>query len=239
MKNYRYILLPGMDGSGLLFEPLLKYLPDNLSVDVIPLSSTGIQAIDAEAKRIASTLNSQPRVDNQPIVLIAESYSGSIAYELCQQPGLNITHVIFIASFISRPSFLCKFAPLLPLQLIKRKVIPNFLLRYLIFTGTKVNKVESSKILKLFYQSIRSVDNKVLKQRLVNIANMEVPGSRTHITASYLRPTRDVFVKKQAISILQTVFKTVDIIKIRGGHFIAQSNPHECAKAIEFLMKKR
>ncbi len=221
MPYNKIILLPGMDGTGLLFKPLLQLSSNNLTLEIIPLSDTGYQSIDDEVERIARIIKSEP------IIIFAESYSGRIAYELAKKPTTDIKHIIFAASFLSTPSYLSRFSQLLPLSILKQRLMPNIFINWLFFQ----NK-ESLQLIDLFYQSINTVDDNILKTRLRNIANMKSPEEKIDLEITYIAADNDLLVSYLAINDFKKVFKVVKEKMLPGGHFIAQTNPQECLKII-------
>lgn len=92
------ILLPGMDGTGELFQPFIRYLDEAVSVEVI-CYPRGKELAYAEVASHVRTM--QPRTE--PITLIAESFSGPIALRLMRHPSLNIQTLVLICSFASYP----------------------------------------------------------------------------------------------------------------------------------------
>ena len=100
-ESLKIVLLPGLDGTGILFKPFLKETPTTNDVLVIPLDQIPKTDVIAQAEYVESKL------PNQPFVLIAESYSGRVAYELITKSNkCDIVHVVFVASFLSNPSSL-------------------------------------------------------------------------------------------------------------------------------------
>ena len=73
----KILLLPGLDGTGLLFEDLLAQLPTTVDVEVISMDELCGSSYVEQAKEIATN------VGDTKILLVAESYSGRVAYELC------------------------------------------------------------------------------------------------------------------------------------------------------------
>ncbi len=217
----KLILLPGMDGTGKLFDPLIKLLPEAIDKEVIPLSSLKEGDAESQAYEIAR------RLGEEQIVIFAESYSGIIAYQLCQINTLNIKHVIFAASFLSRPSYFSRFGYLAPLSIIRFNLLPEFLLSWLFFGS--VHRIE---LVKLFLSALQLVSNTTLKRRLKNIACMVEPDKTIQTACTYLQASNDKLVNKKAIISFQKLCINLHVKQIIGGHFIAQSNPEKCLEVI-------
>ena len=220
--HIRLILLTGMDGTGILFEPLLNFIPHNVECEVYPLQKFESHSPVEQAHELANYLG------NEEVIIFAESFSGLIAYELCKLKVTNIKHIIFAAAFLERPSFLSKLSFLLPLNIIRKKLIPAALLSYLLF-----GSFQRPELVHLFYKSFNEVSNRTLRSRLHIISTFSNVTTNIEIPATYIRAKKDFLVSKNCIQKFEKVFKHLNIIHLDGGHFIAQSNAKECWLSIE------
>ncbi len=73
-NDLKLFLLPGLDGTGLLFEPLLKELPKECIAEVISYPFDQPQTFEQHVKHVVGKLP-----ENEPIALLAESFSGPVA----------------------------------------------------------------------------------------------------------------------------------------------------------------
>ncbi|GAA0851802.1 hypothetical protein [Aliiglaciecola litoralis] len=210
-----------MDGTGKLFGPIISLLPETIVSEVIPLSSLKEDDAISQANEIAQ------RIGNEQIVIFAESYSGIIAYQLCQMSSLNIKHVFFAASFLYRPSHISKFAYLAPISIIRLNLIPKFFLSWILF-GSWYRK----DLVGLFLQSLEQVSNATLKKRLKIISSLIEPNNLIQTPCTYLQAKKDKLVSKYAVIQFQKICVNLNIKKLDGGHFIAQSNPQKCVEVI-------
>ncbi|WNC69137.1 hypothetical protein RI845_03025 [Thalassotalea nanhaiensis] len=216
----KLILLPGLDGTGNLFKALLEVLPNHITYQVIPLSDECLNYSE-QASQIAN------QIDTDEIIILAESYSGKIVYELCKL-DLNIKHIIFAASFISRPSLISKFSSLLPIILIKKKFIPNQILSKLFFDSYNMSNSVSE-----VFESLNKVSNETLSSRLSLVSSLDEPNDRFAVKATYIRPSNDLFVMPECIKPIKSTFQHLEVINVSGGHFILQSNPERCSEIIQ------
>ena len=92
----RLVLLPGLNGSA-LFAPLLAELRD-IDCQVLELPEHGPQDYPSLADALMEQLGTTP------FVLLGESYSGPLAYQLALRQPTGLRGVIFAASFLSRPN---------------------------------------------------------------------------------------------------------------------------------------
>ena len=217
----KIILLPGLDGTGSLFDELIKSLCEDHDVEVISYDDVSGRSFIDQANEIAMIIK------DTDILLVGESYSGRVAYELSQLLGSRVRAIVFIASFISSPSLLSKFAGLLPVALLKQNFLSAYLLKVFGFNG-KATKKQTNSV----FNSLKMANRSKLKARFKNIAGLSNPTNTIDCHVTYIRPTRDLLVGKRAVNNLKSLCPNFNVISVSGGHFIAQSAPMACAKVI-------
>jgi hypothetical protein len=77
------VLLPGMDGTGILLRPFVDLLPNGIDVKVISYPEDTYLTYEQLAERVLGVV---PR--SEPYVIIAESYSGPVACLIAAHPAL-------------------------------------------------------------------------------------------------------------------------------------------------------
>jgi len=222
----KLVLLAGLDGTGQLFEPLIKNFENNINVQIVTYPPNHHLSIEALANKVQSEV-----IFNNDTILLAESFSGLVAMELLRK-GILLDSIIFCASFASAPRpLLLKFLNLLPLGTIFKLPLPNILLRL-----EGLNK----ELTELFQQVIKKVSPQVLAHRLRLIANSKNIFQKNHfkIHCYYLHGLNDWAVPLHCAKELEKYFKNVNVIHIeKAGHFVLQSQPQVCAKTILEIMK--
>lgn len=215
------VLLPGLDGTGMLFEPLLEALPSHIKTKVVRYSSELSQSY-AELEKYVIT-----ELPDEDYILLGESFSGRIAYNIASRNPENLVSVIFVASFIDSP---CKILNILlsvaPLKILLRKRVPNVVAKWLLG-----RKIEKDKI-ELLRNALSSVRPEVLKYRIKAVCGMSPPTVSCESKAIYILPTNDYLVPKGAERKIKTMCKKMRTHTVSGTHFILQSNPEACAKII-------
>jgi pimeloyl-ACP methyl ester carboxylesterase len=105
----RWVFLPGLDGTGLLLEPVLAQLPPEIPSTLVRYPCD-LKGEYQDYVRLAGASFSH----DEPVVLIAESFSGPVAVMLAATHA-NIKAIVLSASFVShpRPKFLRHLLPLL------------------------------------------------------------------------------------------------------------------------------
>jgi pimeloyl-[acyl-carrier protein] methyl ester esterase len=223
----KLILLPGMDGTGKLFAPLINLMAD-IDVDVIPLPCEGPQDYDSLTKWVSTKL---PESD---FILLAESFSGPIAANLSCQNNSHLKSVIFVASFLSAPSiWKLTVARCLPIKFLSK--MPGARFFYKIFCLGWDAKPD---LLNLFESALAEVPQAVLKARLKTMANLTSQPFTSNLPVIYIQATEDKLVP---VNVLKDFFKNypqIDLVKMRAPHFLLQAKPEESAKLIRVVIEK-
>ncbi len=227
----RWILLPGFDGSGLLFDPFLAAIPSNVVPQVVTYPPKVPHSYDSLSSRVASIL---PR--DIPYVLIAESFSGPLAIRLAATVSPPPRAVILCASFAVFPAgrlaarllalskgFLFRFQP-------PRWAVKHFLLGW----------DAPDALIRHFYAAIASVSKEVLQNRLAEILTVD---ARAHLASLsiptlYLRGSRDRLVGEQSLRIITRVQPRVRVETLEAPHLLLQRQPHEAVAAIERFIRE-
>ncbi|QKE62557.1 alpha/beta hydrolase [Aquipseudomonas campi] len=215
----RLLLLPGLNGSNRLFVPLLPWLDD---VQVVPLQLPCQGPQDSDSLVTALL----PQLGDSPFVLLGESFSGHLAYQLAlrQPPGLR--GVIFAAAFLRRPHPLLALSRYLPLP--KRLLSHDQLLQLFC-----VGRNASPALLALLREEIHQLPDPLLRARLHNLAHLQEPNQPLAVPALHLWPQQDRLVSRNAAASLSRHCSDLRQIALEGPHFILQSRAEACAQAIK------
>jgi pimeloyl-ACP methyl ester carboxylesterase len=224
----KIILLPGLDGTGQLFQWLLPHL-DGFDVQVESLPQEGPQDYPHLTAVLAERL---PK--DEPFVLLAESFSSPIAVQLAQQNS-NIQAVIFVAGFLSKPRRLS-------LRLAKRYLGKKQLLRpWVKWLSARwiFKKQASHDVLAAFYDCLHQLDNKILRARLASISRLKPHPIKLQQPCLYLRPHMDVLVTHNTLAEFVQTCPKLQVMGFDAPHFILQTQSQIAAQRIrEFIQDK-
>ncbi len=221
----KIILLPGLDGTGDLFRPLLKSLPKGLDVQVInyPL----FQKL-SYLELVSHVVSQLPQT---PFILVGESFSGAIAHQIVLQQPANLKGVVFLVSFLQTPrSFLLGLASLLPLSLMMKIPMPDFLLKRFLFSCGAGKELNS-----LFRASLKRVSPQVLAFRLHELRRMPQimqKQGNVDVKALYIRADDDWLVPWACIQDFRICYNNLKIVTVSAGHLVAQGRPQPVADVI-------
>ena len=217
----RVVLLPGLDGTGALFDPFLRSAPARVEPIVVPLPREAL-GYAALVDRLAPTLQL-----TEDTILVAESFSGPLAILLVQHH--RIAALVLCNSFVRSPGprALAAFpwAPLLHLPL------PGALVRrYLVGSDASDRLVEKVR------STVASVPPAVLAARVSAALSVDVRDnlSRCRARLLYLRGTLDRVVSDASIQgVVNAASSPVQVVRIPGPHLLLQACPEAAWRAIE------
>ena len=222
----RLILLPGLDGTGLLFQPFLAALGPQCETQVIAYPTTGPQDYPTLTRFVAAQLP-----QDGDFALLAESFSGPIAYRIATTFRRNLKTVIFVATFLESPRpLLLRASRIFPARLLSMRV-PDLLVRRLL-----LGRQASGTLIELFWQAVRSGSPHALKARLQAISMLPAPVDRLCLPCSYIAPTADRLVPRRCVQTVQRLAKALSIYGVQSGHFVLQSQPEICARIVRHAL---
>ncbi len=217
----RKVLLPGMDGTGKLFDPLLPFL-DIESTTIISYPDTGKQDYDTLVEYVKSKL------PNEEFMLVAESFSGPIGVALAKSNIPNLKAIVFVATFLSTPRrSLLNLANYLPIKASSKLPFAPAIIRQFMF-GLGADK----EIIGQFQKILDELPSETLKQRLLAIQSLSPSIGNIDLPAVYIRAEEDKLVPFSKCLEFNALFRNFSIKTIKGPHFILQTNPQECAEVI-------
>ena len=219
----RLVLLPGMDGTGELLAEFVAVLGSGFSTIIVSYPKD--IALDYGA---LTALVSAQLPQDQPYVLVAESFSGPIAIRLAATNPDGLLAVVLCASFAKAPRPWLRFSTGL-LRVLPLRNLPASLLMP-VFMGRWSSRDWGRRV----QAAIRTVEPAVLHQRLREVAAVDVSALIADIACPllYLKASRDRLVPDEAWTIIRDQSRHAVCIEIEGPHFLLQARPEECAAAI-------
>ncbi len=217
------VLLPGLDGTGLVFEPLLEHLPGTIDPIMVRYPDDKPTSFQEHIDFARAQL---PK--DKPFVLLAESFSGPIGLQLIADPPTNLAGVIFVATFERYPKpFLLDLARLLPQGLLLKLFVTNLICRFFCLGSAGRDAVV------LFQKVLASVKLSVLSQRLKILAELPPPPEAGFGgPCLYLQASHDRLVPERAAARLQRHLPQMQLEQIPGPHIILLAQPAAGARAI-------
>jgi pimeloyl-ACP methyl ester carboxylesterase len=220
MSRETIVLLPGMDGTGRLFEPFIQACPEQFTPDVVTLPGSGSYEELSEA--IAPRIGQAERV-----VVVAESFSGPLAVRITAQLPDSVRALVLCNSFVAPPRSALLRA--LPWSVLFSFSPPAFVIRhFFVGPGASTELVESVRL------AVREASPQVLSARLVSILSENCTSllGRIDQRVLYLRGAGDRLVRRNSAELVVRTAKQAEEVTIPGPHLLLQRYPRESWAAI-------
>ena len=214
------VLLPGLDGTGELFAPLVRALGDGVTTSVVRYGSelTFDEYVEAAARGLPDD-----------VVVVAESFSGPVGIALAARHPGKIRCLVLCATFARSPfRALLRFAKFIPARAFAANPSTPAMLRHFCFNGDDVALRPSA------VSVVSTVPPALMRARLACLAGVDVGPLLRRISTPvlYLRASHDRIVHTRLSKALTSQLPNVSIAEIDGPHLLLQTRPRECAAAI-------
>ena len=223
----KLILLPGMDGTGELFAPLVCALDEQLEPVVIRYPVSEPLTYQQLLCRVRGVL---PK--DEPFFLLGESFSGPIAVSIAAERPEGLQGVILCASFLRNPMpqlrFFRRFIELFPVA-----AMPERLLALPLF-----GRFSTSRQRALLSKALSEVSPTVLQTRIREVMAVDVTTAveKINVPMLYLQASEDLLVRASAATVLQNIKQGLRISQFKAPHMLLQVVPEKAAHIIEAFM---
>lgn len=217
------VLLPGMDGTGTLYEPLYKALngKNKLLVMTYPTDQArGYAELEALVQAQLPT--------DEDYILLGESFSGPIAISIAATQPVHLKALILCATFARNPYpwlTASRYAlPYLPTRLAPLSVLSHLLL----------GRFSSKELRRQLADALAQVKSASLKARLYAVLSCDVREKLKAITVPvlYLQATRDRLVPESAHADIHMQLYEMETCKYDAPHFLLQTKADEAVNDI-------
>lgn len=226
MQNVSLIMLPGLDGTGLLFKRVLQYLPASIKPIVVNYPSA-----EKLGYRDLVPLVQKKLPADRPFVILGESFGGPLALLVADQQPVGLRGIILSASFITCPY------PLVPAMV--GKAVPGFPFRMMApiskLTGTRGGYWTEES-----HRALSSVAPGVWVHRIREILHINVSAELARVTQPllYIQGRRDRVVPGFNLKKIVNIRDDVQSVVLDSNHMIMQTMPRDAAMAItDFIAK--
>lgn len=226
----RLVLLPGLDGTGLLFEPFIHTLPPWISPLVISYPPDQVLSYADLLRYLRVHI---PTDEN--FVLLAESFSGPLAIEFAVLAPETLKAIILCASFISNPTIISRNLSFLISTGFFRIDPPQFLVeKYLLGADPPASLID------VFYRAVRSVSSEVMAGRVREVLHVDARGSLRdcRLPVLYLVAKNDRVVKDRSLAEMRAINLRMEVASMEGPHFLLQREPKACMEPIEQFIRR-
>jgi len=220
------VLLPGMDGTGMLFRPWNDAKPENVELRVIDYPTDVALAYEDLLPLVRARLP-----QDRPYVLLAESFSGPLGLMLAAEAADRLCGLILCCTFAKNPQPVLKL--LRPfVTLVKFAGLPAVLARlghralFGRFANTQTQAALSA--------SLRHLHPAVLGSRMRAVLDVDVTPLLSHVDVPvlYLSAEEDRVVPPSALRHLAQALPQMQVVRIAAPHMLLQTMPGAAWQAV-------
>jgi pimeloyl-ACP methyl ester carboxylesterase len=218
------VLLPGMDGTGELFQPFVAAINPHLKSIVVSYPGS----VPLGYEDLLGLVRDKLPVDDEFFIL-GESFSGPLAVALAAHAPPNLRGLILCASFVRCPlPWPAIWKPLT--YLLPIGVIPTGILS-LPLLGRSGN-LEARRQLS---SALAKVHAHVLRARLRAVLTVDVreQAAAVKVPFLYLQASADRVVPRSASASIRQVAQGLQVFELNGPHMLLQISPISAARAVE------
>lgn len=222
------VLLPGLDGAGLLFENFAASFGPDVNIIVAsypPDAVAGYRELEAVARSFL------PK--DQQFFLLGESFSGPIAISIAASRPPGLLGLVLCCSFARspRPS-LSVFRPLL-------SVVPVATLPLALLSFFVLGRFSSPALRRSLAESLADVSPSALRARARAALSADVSASlsRVDVPVLYLRAAEDRVVPESASQSVVALAPASKVVEFLAPHFLLQVLPSQAAATVREFMK--
>jgi pimeloyl-[acyl-carrier protein] methyl ester esterase len=230
LSNQHLVFMPGLDGTGLSFEPVLPLLPADAKITIVRYPTNKLLSFDETVECAAL----QIPAGNSPVV-IAESFSGPVAIQMIGSGRIKAKALILCATFAKSPRpIVWRIMRFLRLPLLIRPDMPKRFFKIVIGDDKLI-----AELLPLWKKVHADVPARVMNHRLKMINQVDVTKwlKKLPVPCCYLQATDDRIVRSSCLADFENCIPNLEIKRIKAPHFILQAQPQACLDAIEKFMR--
>lgn len=221
------VLLPGLDGTGQLFQDFVAALGAEVEV-VVAAYPANVSLGYAELEDIARSFLPQDR----PYYLLAESFSGPIAIGIAASAPPGLRGLVLCCSFARNP-----LPMLAPLRFVAGAVpvaaLPTALLGFFL-----LGRFATPAHRQALAQTLALVSPAVLQARVRAALGVDRSplAARIKVPLLYLRARDDRVVPRSASELIVSLAPQTRVVEFPAPHFLLQTLPSSAASAVvEFM----
>ena len=220
----KLLILPGMDGTGLLLNPFIECLGGRVDARLFDYPTHVIQTYEEIINSVEAVLPTS----GEDFVILAESFAGPVALSLAQKGVPGLRALILIVSFATTPRhFLLQLTRLLPMKTLLRLPVPRRFSSNMMLGRNAPEKI-MDKLLEVFYM----ISPEVLASRLDQMRNFRIPQEVIDLPAMYLQATKDLLIPDSSVNDIQSILPQLEVHRIEGPHLILDTHPKTCARLV-------
>jgi len=223
----KVLLLPGLDGTGHLFNRLVVALEPSARAQIVRYPGDRFLRYD----ELADLVRAQAPVE--PYAIVAESFSGPIAALVASHKPKALRGIILFASFVAPP------APRIlrgaPLALLVRFGLSAGLVRLFLLESTTGPDIVTDTL-----DVIRTVSPALLAARLRQVLCTDASRAlrSCSVPVVYVVGANDKLLGKRGFRGVRSAIPDIEVVTLEGPHLLLQARSQECATVISKYLRR-
>ena len=218
------VLLPGLDGTGVLFQPFIEVLPPHFAPQVVTYPSDEPLGYEELLPRVLDSL--PPKT---PYLLLGESFSGPLALMVAARRPPGLRGIVLSATFIRNP---LRFHPSWA-----HRLVGDWMFRWfpeLSQTRALLGGQSTRARRDLVKEALSAVRPEVLAHRLRAVLQVDVRRELRDcpVPVLYLQAEQDWVVHAHNAAETKSCRPDVEVVKIPSPHLLLQTQPRLALQAI-------
>jgi pimeloyl-ACP methyl ester carboxylesterase len=213
------VLMPGFDGTGKLFDPIIPLLEPHFDLKVITYPD-----LDSFNDYIDCAYRQLPQIPGYS--LLAESFSGPVALALMSQLPDQIGPSVLCSTFCRSPLHtMTQMLNQIPDQMFSLGALASFC-----FDVDELIDMDFTDTQPIPVNVTSQLDGTVLKHRISVLSRIDVSAMLPDIQTSilYLQGTHDKIVTQSHAQMVAQLLPNVHRVNLDGPHMLLQTHPHLC-----------
>lgn len=225
----KLVLLPGMDGTGKLLQPLADALGDGIETQVLHYPAHEKLTYPELIARVAEQI---PH-DGTEFVLLAESFAGPIGLTLAQQRHPGLRGLILAVTFAIPPrKQLIGLTRLLPLPWLLSQPVPCWIAgRVMMGPNPPQERLDT------LCAVMKEMDPEVIASRLEEVRDLELDPRAIDIPVMYIQGTDDLLLPTSTVEEVKQFVRNLTVHRLEGGHLVLETQTDRAAELVSDFLR--
>lgn len=221
------VLLPGLDGTGILYQQLAKQLAPGYCLQVIAYPTTELWGYAELLEYIT------PLLPDSPYVLVAESFSGPLGIMIAAQQPAQLKGLVLCCTFGRNPLPAIKGLKSAVDSLPWNKLVHQWTVSWL------QGPYASVELSDLLGKALAMVPEQVIKYRAKQVLQTDVLAefSTLSLPLLYLQGGQDRLIWDFNAQSLLQANKAMQLVRLDAPHFLLQAIPEQAAAQLQAFIE--
>jgi pimeloyl-ACP methyl ester carboxylesterase len=225
------VLLPGLDGTGRLFDSFLAALPNTFTATAVAYPADKFLSY---AELLPFVRLSVPKDDS--FVVLAESFSTPVAVEYAASNPRNLAALVIVAGFLHNPIGGWSIAA----KVIAKPWFFKLRVPRWVLERTLIGREAPNALVQKFRQVLQLVSPAVLSGRVCETLTCDVTHhlARIKVPLMYVQATQDRLLSNSCVTEIKRIRPDISIVLVDGPHLLLQREPRAVAAVVSTFIRE-